>query len=175
MSELFEALRRGESDAQARVDRIVRQFARKLCRGGGLPGLPAVDWEDVAQEACHRLYAFGLAQYRGQGTERSYLYSIVKATVIQMARSGGRRQRREQAVVVAEAGPAISPERSLDVRRILAELDPACRDLVSRAILRDEGYASIAASLGLAESSVRAKLSRCLQRAREIARKGGRS
>jgi RNA polymerase sigma factor (sigma-70 family) len=169
MSDLFERLREGDPEAQERVDRLVRQFARKLCRGGNLPGLPAIDWEDVAQEACHRLYAVGLSQFSGRGTPRSYLYSIVKTTVIQLARSEGRRQRREQVVAAAGELPESSPDGRLDVRRILAALDPACRELVVRAILQDEGYASIASSLGLAESSVRAKLSRCLRRAREIA------
>ena len=72
-------------------------------------------------------------------------------------------------------GPApVAPESGarLEVRRILAALDPPCREIIQRALLQDEPYADLARELGLAESSVRARLSRCLQKARRLA--GGR-
>jgi len=172
MGDLFEAARDNDPGAVAELDRIVRGFARRVCRGGGPPGAPELDWEDVAQEACHKLHAVGFEQYRGSGSERSYLYSVVKATVIQMARSSSRRQRRELVVAPDETAPTPDPHAPLDVRRILAALDAACRDLIERLFLRDDSYAEAARDLGLAESSVRAKLSRCLKRARQIANEG---
>ena len=172
MSGLFHDLRARDPAAQAEADRVIRRFARLVCRGGGPPGAPDLDWEDVAQEAYRKLFSVGLDQYRGGGTESSYLYSIVKATVIQMARSADRRQRRETALSSNDPAPrSMDPVAMLDVRRVLATLDPGCRELIERFFLRDETHADLARDLGLVESSVRARLSRCLKRAREIATK----
>jgi len=176
MPDFFRAAASGDAAAVAEVHRLLQAFSRQVCRGRGPAGETALDWEDVAQEAARQLFAKGLGQYRGQGTERSYLYSLVKATVIQMSRSAARRLRREE---VAMAGEPLhtppNPGAGLDVRKILAALDPKCRDLIERAILRDESYADIARDLGLAESSVRARLSRCLQKARRLVGAGDRS
>lgn len=168
MAGLFEALRAGDPEAASAIDGMVRGFARHVCRHGAPHG-PAPDWEDVAQEAIRRLYDVGLDQYAGQGSERSYVYSIVKATLIQMARGDGRRRRREDVVAPAvDQAAAGNPDPALDVRAILGALDPSCRELIVRVHLRDEPYAMLAREMGLAESSVRAKVSRCMQRAREL-------
>ena len=58
-------------------------------------GAPDLDWEDVAQESYRRLHEVGFERYRAVGSERSYAYSVVKATVIQMSRTARRRRRRE--------------------------------------------------------------------------------
>jgi RNA polymerase sigma factor (sigma-70 family) len=173
MSGFFDDLRLGDPAAQAEADRVIRRFARHVCHGGGPPGAPDLDWEDVAQEAGRKLYSVGLDQYRGGGSESSYLYSIVKATVIQMARSADRRQRRENALSSIDPVPrSMDPVSALDVRRVLTALDRGCRDLIERFFLHDETHADLARDLGLATSSVRAKLSRCLKKAREIVTKG---
>jgi len=169
MGDLFDAVRAKDPAALAELDRIVRRIARSVCRGGGPAGAPDLDWEDVAQEVCHRVHAVGLAQYRGAGSEQSYLYSVVKATVIQMTRSSKRRRKRELAVPPLGSAHRPDSHARLDVQQILALLDEACRDLMERLFLRDQSYADTARELGLAESSVRAKLSRCLGRARRIA------
>ena len=175
MGGLFEELRAGDAKAQTEVDRVVRGFARHLCRGGGPAGAPDLDWEDVAQEACRKLFDVGLDQYRGHGSERSYLFSIVKASIIQMARTAERRRRREQLSASPDPGTSPDPERRLDVVRVLAALDPGCREIIDRAILRDEPYADLARALGIAESSVRAKLSRCIKKARGLVAEEERS
>jgi RNA polymerase sigma factor (sigma-70 family) len=172
MSSFFDDLRASNRAAQDQADRIIRRFARHVCRGGGPIGAPDLDWEDVAQETSRKLYSVGLDQYRGGGSESSYLYSMVKATVIQMARSTDRRQKRERSVSLNDSvSRLVDPIPSLDVRSVLAALDAACGDLIERFFLLDETHADLARDLGLAESSVRAKLSRCLRKAREIATK----
>jgi len=168
MGELFNAARAGGAEAIEEVHRLVRVFARQICRGGGPPGAPGVDWEDVAQEAGRKLLALGLGQFRGDGSERSYLYSVVKATVLEMARSAARRLRREDRAASISPVRPFDPGARLDVQSILAALGPPCRDIIERVLLRDEPYAAVAQDLGLAESSVRARLSRCLRRAREM-------
>lgn len=176
MGNLFKAAAAADPEAVAEVQRMLRAFARQICHGGGPTGARAVDWEDVAQETARKLFSTGLQQYRGKGSERSYLYSMVKATVIQMSRAARRRSLREE-IAVAN-GPlhvTSDPAPRLDVQAILAALEADCRDIIERAMLRDEPYADIARDLGLAESSARARLSRCLKKARVIAGYGGNS
>jgi len=171
---LFERAQSGDVRAVEALHRIVRGMARSVCRGGGPPGAADIDWEDVAQEAYRRLHEVGFDSYRARGSERSYVYSVVKATVIQIARSTVRRRNREDLVAPAPVADAHDVASKLSVRGILKALDEACRDVIERLFLRDQTYAEVARELGLAESSVRAKLSRCLRRARQIAEKGKR-
>jgi DNA-directed RNA polymerase specialized sigma24 family protein len=131
-----------------------------------------MDWEDVAQVACSTFFATGLWQYRGTGSERSYLYSVVRMTAIQMSRGAARRRQREEAAPVTAPEPS-NPGPRLDVLKILAALPEECRHVIERVFLLDEPYGSLAVEFGLAESSVRSKLSRCLKKARLVAKGGG--
>jgi len=175
MEVLFRKVLAGDPEATDRLHRLVRDFSRQICRGGGPPGAPAIDWEDVAQECGRKLLGGGLERFTGAGSERAYLYSMVKATVLEMARAASRRRRREEASI--SNGPAASadPDVSLDVRSLLSVLEPDCREIIQRVVLQDEPYAEVARDLGLAESSVRSKLSRCIARARKIASEGNPS
>ena len=173
MDELFDGARAHDPVAVGALDRIVREMARSVCRGGGPAGAPDLDWEDVAQEAYRRLHEVGFDSYRGRGSERSYVYSVVKATVIQMVRTARRRRRREDAAAAVSSDATVDVSAGMSVRSILEALDEGCRDVLVRVLLRDQTYSEAALDLGLAESSVRAKLSRCLRRARELAGRRG--
>lgn len=173
MAELFDAARRGDRGGQEEVARLIRTFAQGVCRGSGPRGAPEFDWEDVAQEALRRFFTMGLDQYRGQGSERSYLYTIVKSTFIQLARTAARRRRREESAASDGLAAPHDPTLKLHLASILQRLSPDCRDLMERVFLYGEPYSALALELEMAESSVRAKLSRCLQRARMAARRAG--
>jgi RNA polymerase sigma factor (sigma-70 family) len=149
------------------VHRILRDFARQVCRGGGPHGALDTDWEDVAQEASRTFFDVGLHQYRGTGSERSYLYSVVRMTAIQISRRAWRRRRREEASVVQPVDRS-NPNARLDVVKILAALSQECRELIERVFLHGESYGVLATELGLAESSVRSRLSRCVKAARRF-------
>lgn len=168
---VMEAAQRGERWAEEEITRLVRQFARHVCRGSGQGAEP--DWEDVAQEACRRVFSGALESFRPGGAERSYLYSIVKATRIQIYRSASRRQKRESAVEIEDR---IEPraERQTLLHRILSRLPQACRELLQRAFFDGASTAELSQELGLAESSVRSKLTRCLQQARVHAGSDGK-
>lgn len=174
MGGLFDGARSGEPAAQAEILRLLRVFAREACRGGG-PGAASLDasWEDVAQEAGRKLFATGLAQYRGSGTERSYLFSVVRSTIIQMSRSAARRVRREEATDWETTAPPSNPGPRIDAGKILARLSTECRDLIARVFLQSASYSDLASELRLEESSVRSKVSRCLSSARRIAEEDG--
>lgn len=166
MGSLFEASSRGDRAGQEEIARLMRHFARVLCRGGGPPGAPDLDWEDVAQEALRKLFHVGLGQYRGQGSEKSYLFSIVKCTMIQMARTAHRRRRREANAVAEDLVPPHNPGPRMLVTRILNLVSAECRELLERVFLYGEPYAELAHALAMEESSVRAKVSRCIRKAR---------
>lgn len=159
---IIEAARRGEAWAETELLRIVRGFARHACRGGADP-----DWEDVAQETCRRLFAGALQAFRPGGPERSWLYSIVKATRIQLHRSNSRRARRDEAAVLAPADSGRPESRTL-LHQLLQRLPENCREVLARAFFDGATPRDLAAELGLVESSVRSRLTRCLQEARRL-------
>jgi RNA polymerase sigma factor (sigma-70 family) len=164
----FAAARSGERRAQAEISELIARFARHACDRAGSRLGADLDWEDVAQEASRKFFTTGIHQYRGKGSEESYLYTIVKSTLVQIARSASRRRQREEASVSRDpVQPA--PHDSLDVAWILRRLTEDCRHLLRQVFLEETPYPRLAAELGLAESSVRAKVSRCVRRARELA------
>jgi len=168
MATLFERARDGDAPAMAEVQRCALAFARRVC-SFGMRTDSAFDWEDVAQEAMRKLLHSGPQQYRGSGSEQSYIYTVVKCTVIQMARSSERRRKREEIAVAQASTTTPNPSRRLDLQMILGGLEPECRALIQRILFRDEAYSTIARELKLTESSVRSRLHRCLNRARAIA------
>jgi RNA polymerase sigma factor (sigma-70 family) len=172
MATLFEAARAGDRRATSEILGILRAFARTVCRFGGPSGSRDADWEDVAQEAARRFFESGLRRYRGQGSESSYLYSIVRTTVLEVARASGRRNRREAAQEVETVAPPTDPLARLEVGAILRQLPESCRDLLLKVFLGDASYAQLAGEYGIAESSVRTRMTRCLRQAREMAAKG---
>jgi RNA polymerase sigma factor (sigma-70 family) len=172
MADLFEAAGAGDPAAQAEIARLVRGFARQVCRGGGPSGSMDSSWEDVAQEASRKIFTTGLARFRGMGTERSFLYSVVRLTVIQMSRTANRRNRREEALPPPPRSHERSPDWRIDVMKILSRLPQDCRELMGRVFLSGEMYCDLAKELRLEESSVRSRVSRCLKQARQITEEG---
>lgn len=162
---LVERALHGDAEAEAALYAIVREHARFLCRGGGPAGFDA-DWEDVAQVAGELLFSNGLQQFSG-GAIRSFVYVIVKRTVIRMARAHRRRKQREE-----KAQPdkmATGPEYpQIDAGWVLARLSTQCRDLLIRVYLWDASYRDLAQVLGLQESSVRSRAARCVAQARKM-------
>ena len=171
--DLFGRARAGDRSAEAEISDLTRAFARLICRGGGPSGAPDIGWEDVAQESLRKLFSVGLDRYRGTGSEKSYLYTIVKSTMIAMSRSARRRRAREEAMARPEAAAPSSSGQRLDVEGILGRLSGECRALLERAFLHGEPYPALARALGIEESSVRAKVSRCIHKARLMLQEGG--
>lgn len=161
------AARRGEEWAHREVNRHLQRFARYLCSRlpSGLGG--AIDWQDVAQDANHRVLRAGLDQYRGRSPE-SYLFTITKSCVIQALRSLDRRRRREEATAHSVATGNSSSLAALEVLSILDRLEEGCRALLRRTFLEGSSYSELARERCITESSVRSQVSRCLRRAREL-------
>jgi RNA polymerase sigma factor (sigma-70 family) len=179
LEEAMTAAQNGDAWAEERLVGEVRSLSRIVCTKGQAPEMGGLDWEDVSQEAGQRLFSVGLQRYRGDGSVRNYLYSIVKVTMLQMLRSATRRRAREQVAADEEREPFFPAQRNdsddptaerVSVRQVLAALAPECQELIEAMFLNAATYRQIAKETGLAESSVRSKLSRCLRRAREQAK-----
>ena len=174
----LEMAREGDDRATAEIGRVVELIAQQMARGraGALAG--GIEWEDVAQEALLRLLGSS-SFYRGTGSVRGYIHATVKTSLLQTLRSRRRREKREASYSAESFPPTAAPSSEgmaggrvdLETRRlaeeILTALDPECRELVQRIFLHGASYARLAQERGHAESSVRARLSRCLRRARE--------
>ena len=168
---LIEAARAGERWAEEEIIRLIGVFARHLCRGSGTPESPVPEWEEVAQEASRRFFAMRLHRFPADGPLRSYLYTIVKGTRIQLHRSMARRLRRDAvALPDSEGGAGSVAETRTLLFRILRTLPDSCRGLLERLFFDGASHAEIASGLGLVESSVRSRATRCLQKAREQVR-----
>ena len=163
----LEAARRGDRESVAELDALVRGIARRLVDSRTESILRGVEWQDVAQEALVRL-VHGEAEYAGTGSARGYVYRTVKTALLQTIRGVKRRTARNEAysesVEVPEDDRLVAKRAS---EEILAAMSDECRELVERALLFGVSFAELAKEAGMAESSIRSRLSRCLRRARE--------
>lgn len=165
---MIAAARDGDPRAQEEIVQLMRSFARHVCRGRWEGSMPGADWEDVAQEASHKFFTVGIERFLAGGPERSYLYAIVRRTYLQLSRSAWRRRQREETGEALGHG-APNPETRTTLHRILSRLSDTCRELLARLYFDGADYSELAAELRIAESSVRARASRCLKGARELA------
>ncbi len=167
VNSLIEAARRGERDAEEEIAQLIRSYSRHVCRSGASSNMPDLDWEDVAQEASRRFFAVGITQFRPGGPVRSYLYSIVRTTFLELVRRTWRRQQREEQAAITPPPPD-NPETQTLLHSILSRLPELCRELLQRLYFDGATYAELSLELNLAESSVRARSSRCLGKARDF-------
>lgn len=167
-STLIDSARRGERWAEEEIVRLIRLFARHTCGFRSNRAAPELHWEDVAQEAARAFFEAALHRFR-PGSEQSYLYAIVRITRLQLARGAERRRRREEASARDTLPLEHAPESKLEADWILRRMDDGCRRLLERVFFEGASYIELAAELGIVQSSVRAKLARCVRRARELA------
>lgn len=160
--------REGDRGAQELLIEEIRRLSRAACGSQNrvLRDL-GLDWEDVAQESSRRFFEIGIHRYRGDGSVASYLYVVVKSALLQLLRKERRRQGRED-VVAAQTPRSQEPSSTgLVVDSILKSLESECRRLIMRIFFDGTTYSEMSGELGITESSVRSKLSRCLRKARE--------
>lgn len=168
MRSLFQRALGGDVGAEVELDRIIRRIARAVCHNTNFAA--GVDWEDIAQEASKRFFSTGIHQFGGRGSEESYLYAIVRTTLLEAVRRANRRRRhddqREPAVHLA----LTDPHPRIDVENILRQLSTECARLLDQVYLQGVPYGELALELEMLESSVRVRVSRCLRKAMDIAR-----
>ena len=75
----------------------------------------------------------------------------------------------------ASDGELAGIEEAMDVHEALAGLEPPCREMLDRFFARDEPYRVIADALDLPMGTVASRISRCLEKLRDAARRGKKS
>lgn len=169
-SSVLDALRRNDPSIvrslYARHFPIIRQFVRK--NNGTLR-----DAQDVFQEAMTVLW-LNVKEDRvkpdAQGDVGGYLYRVAKNKWLDTVRSAAHKHMRvvvdeEHAPVVLE-GPDETEGRLQRLRSIYAALDERCRAVLDRFYYERQDMATIAASLGVEEESVRTMKYRCMMKLR---------
>jgi hypothetical protein len=159
MGALFDAIRAGDQAAIAELDRLAREIARRVCRGGGPAGVADLNSRDVAREAVRTLLEVGIEQNPDVDSEREYIGGVVKVIVIRRSRVARRRRSRESATTAPQLG----------VVRTLERISPECRGLIAGVLFNDRPCAELATEAEETETALRDKLSRCIRQAREQA------
>ena len=171
-AELVERCRAGESDAWGLlVERYSRYVYAIAVRGFRLPEQEA---EDVFQDVFLRIYE-RLGSIRDEGALRPWIAQVARRVCLD--RLAAARSAPEQAELDEAAGvAAISDlDEALAVHEALRQLDERCRELLDRFFARDEPYRVIADALDLPMGTVASRISRCLDRLRELFTGDGRN
>jgi len=127
-----------------------------------------VDADDVTQEtllAAHRSFA----EYRHEGTLRSWLLGIARNKCLQHLEKHRRRGARLRLVRAAEAG-ADAPreldqellERAEQARALLERVRPSDRDALLLRYVAELSFKEVAAACGIEETAARKRVSRAL-------------
>ncbi|MCP4449256.1 MAG: sigma-70 family RNA polymerase sigma factor [Myxococcales bacterium] len=129
--------------------------------------------DEVAQESFLAAYQ-GMANYRGEGSLRAWLYGIARR---QCARRLERGPRRHLELVVESHASSDDPEASMvqarrasDMRRQLADLKPTERDALVLRFAGDLSFKEVADILNIGEAVARKRASRGLLRLRTTLR-----
>jgi len=178
----LERLVRG-GDARAAAGMCARLHGAAIGRlAMALTGSQA-DADEVVQETLMAAHD-GLAQWRGEGSLRAWLFGIARRMCARRLETRTRQERRLHLVKVEEA--AGTPEAELHARReaarvreLLEKLRPSDREALVLRYQAELSYGEIAAACGIEEAAARKRASRGLDRLRELmageTREGGKS
>ena len=164
---------------QAAYEELLRQFAAPLRRLAHAYARSANEREDLFQEIALALWT-ALPAFRGDSSERTWLYRVAHNTAIRFTVKSTRRARQEERVDAPEPVASANPERSAidDQQRQLLwgavhELPLADRQLV---VLHLEGLstADIQGVTGLSSANVATRLTRIRKKLTAAIREGER-
>jgi len=161
--ELVERCRSGDREAwDLLVERYSRYVYAVIVRGFRLP---EQDAEDVFQEVFLRVYE-RLDNLRDGDALRPWIAQVTRRLCLDRLAAG----RSELAVDEEQPDRQVLDEldEALDVRLGLEALDERCRELLDRFFARDEPYRVIADELDLPMGTVASRISRCLDKLRDL-------
>src|SRR5467141_809978 len=170
--ELFSRAQRGN---EAAYEEIVRRYQQVAFRPAYVITGSAAEAEDAAQDGFVKAYR-ALASFRTGAEPRPWLLRIVANEARNRVRSAGRRHQLELRLAEGfrPGGAAPSPEAAAlasdERRRLLGFVNELSQDdrlvIASRYFLELSGEET-ATALGIAEGTVKSRLSRALSRLRE--------
>jgi RNA polymerase sigma-70 factor (ECF subfamily) len=171
--ELVERARRGDATA---YEVLVERYTETAFRTAWMVTRSAADAEDAAQDAFVKAFR-ALGRFRAGAPFRPWLLRIVGNEARNRLRSAGRRAALELRLAEGpgDGGAAPSPEAAAEAAeerrallRALRALDDDHREVVHCRHLLQLSVAETALALGLPEGTVKSRLSRALERLREL-------
>lgn len=174
--ELVERVRAGEKEAYAALVRRHQDKVRGLCLSM-LGSLSAA--EDAAQDVFVKAYE-RLAAFRGEAAFSTWLYRIASNHCLDLLRSEARRKSDSWDALLEDQGARVKslfsekPQRRLEdadlIGRVLAQLPPRYRAILTLREAEGLNYKEIAECLGCSVDGVKAGLRRARLALREKAR-----
>jgi RNA polymerase sigma-70 factor (ECF subfamily) len=171
-ADLVDRCRAGDQEAWGLlVERYSRYVYSIAGRGFRLSDAEA---EDVFQDVFLRVY-LRLDSIRDGAAVRPWIAQVTRRLCIDhLAAAKGRLEAEEvDEAVVDERLDEI--EEAFGVREALRALDERCQELLDRFFARDEPYRQIAEELDLPMGTVASRISRCLDKLRDLLEDDGRN
>lgn len=132
------------------------------------------DGQDLAQRTFLRLWRYR-AKYTPQAKFTTFLFLLATQESVDFFRSEGRRKGLEEgltheAEVQADvrAAPAAPVADGEEVRRAVAQLSPALRDVVELGVFQELPYAEIATILKIPQGTVKSRMFNALRKLKEL-------
>jgi RNA polymerase sigma factor (sigma-70 family) len=131
--------------------------------------LPEHDAEDIFQEVFARIFE-RLDTLREDEAVRPWIAQLTRRLCIDRLRSGGREIASDTEALPETATDDVLAriEEAFDVHEALAGLPEHCREILDRFFARDESYRAIGEALELPAGTIASRISRCLEKLREV-------
>ena len=166
--ELLARCREGDQAAWAGlVERYARYVYAIVVRGFRLGDEEA---EDVFQDVFLRVYE-RLGTLRDDDALRPWIAQVARRVCLDRLAERGRGTTGaldDELVDEATDDELDRIEEAMDVHDALAALEPSCREMLDRFFARDEPYRRIAEALDLPMGTVASRISRCLDKLRQV-------
>ena len=166
--ELMLASAAGDENA---FSEIVRKFSDVLLNFFLRQGVSHADGQDLAQRTLLRLWRYR-AKYRPTAKFTTFLFILARQESVDFFRAEGRRRNlmdgfERESAVRSDATPAALSFSGEGVRRAVARLEPAWRDVVELGFFQDLPYAEVAEILGIPVGTVKSRMFNALRKLRE--------
>ena len=150
---------------------LVEKFRNPLLNFFLSKGVNESDGEDLAQRTFLKLWN-SRSRYVRSAKFTTFLYTVANNIRLDSVRSAIRRRKLEdelarQAELPREEAKS-APAEGDDVRRAVAKLSPALREVVELAVFLDRPYADVSEALGIPVGTVKSRMFNALKKLKEI-------
>ena len=173
-AELMALAAQGETAAFAE---LVERYQNVLLNFFLRRGVSLDDGQDLAQQTFLRLWRYR-TRYTPQAKFTTFLFLLAGQVSVDFFRAEGRRRGLEEGLTLeAEVAADVSPAaggapaalaEGADVRRAVARLSPALRDVVELGVFQDLPYAEVGEILGIPTGTVKSRMFNALRKLKEM-------